>query len=302
MYYLYSVNHSTFTIMEKQYYVCSLPLKNFPPYVEIIKKYFGLSHPNLELEMLLVPDDPERKFEMTEYVPHEDIVELFEGHFPNVGEDKTFFEDLLWLVANLYYGNSYEQYNEFFENEVGREDNIWHCVEKDMARLYAFLQDHPKEEEIVIQMGKDKVVLDDAFNWFQGVMNNQVFPNCIPHIQDKESVRSLLQKKAGRPQTRQEVNAVVNGISRLFADEEIIEGKAPRVLLEFIHMFLVKMALIDENDVYVTPEWIKAQISNLQKPGKDARFNNVEVRSVSIEELKEVPLGDKSMRWIFPIK
>ena len=288
--------------MEKQYYVCNLPLKNIPPYVDFIKKYFGLSHPNLELEMLLVKDDPERKFEMTELVTHEDIVELFEKYFSNVGSDKTFFEDLLWLVANLYYGDSYDQYNNFFDYEVEPEANVWDCIMKDMARLFAFLQNHPEEEVITIQMGKDKVELNDAFKWFQGVMNNQVFRNCIPEIQHKEDAESLLRKKAGRPQTRKEVNAVVNGVSRLFAEEGIIEGKAPRNLLDFIRAFLVKMDLIKADDVFVTNEWIKAQITNLQKPGKDARFNNVEVHSVSAEELKNVPVWNKALNWVFPPK
>ena len=288
--------------MEKQYYVYPLPLKNFPPYVDVIKKYFGLSHPSLELEMLLVKDDPEHVFEMVEFVEYKDVVELFEKAFPNVGNDKTFFENLLWLVANLYYGDSYDQYNDYFVNEVEQDDHVWACIEKDMARLYALLQDHPRDEKITIQIGKDKAVLDDDFNWFQGVMNNQVFPNCIPSIQNKEDAKSLLQKKAGRPQTRTEVNAVVNGISRLFADEEIIDGKAPRILLDFIRDYLVMMALIEEDDVYVTTDWIKSQISNLQKPGKDARFNNVEVHSVSAEELKNVPTWNKALNWVFPPK
>lgn len=288
--------------MENKYNVYPLPLKNFPPYVEAIKKYFGLSHPNLELEMLLVKNDPERVFEMIEFVEYKDIVELLEEKFPDMGDDKTFIENLLWLVANLYYGDSYDQYNDYFDNEVEQDNHVWACIEKDMARLYALLQDHPRDEKITIQIGKDKVVLDDDFNWFQGVMNNQVFPNCIPNIQNLEDAKSLLQKKAGRPQTRTEVNAVVNGISRLFADEEIIEGKAPRILLDFIRDFLVMMALIKKDDVFVSTDWIKSQISNLQKPGKDARFNNVEVHSVSAEELKNVPIWNKALDWVFPPK
>ena len=288
--------------MEKQYYVRDLVLKNCPPFVEIIKKYFGLSHPNLELEMFLVPDDPERTYELTEYVLPEDIRKLIGDYFPKIAEkDKEFLTNLLWLVANLYYGDSYGEQREFIENEWNGEYNTWRCIEQDIIRLYAFLQDHPEEERITIQMGKDKVVLDDAFNWFQDVMTNQTFPNCIPHIHNKEEAQSFLRKKSGRPQTRKEVNAIVNGIAKYLSDENVIDGKAPKNLLEFIRRFLVMMALIEEDDVFVTTDWIKAQITNLQKQGKDARFENLDWVEVPADNMMESP-WEKAMRWVFPPK
>ena len=298
----FRVYYKTSCVMDNQDNRFPVPLKTLPPYVEVIKKYFGLSDPNLEAEMLLLPKDPERVFKIAEFVTRDEIVELFDIFSPKVKDGKFFYENLLWLVANLYYGDRYKKSICFFNNDINGDENVWYSIEKDMAKLFAFLQDHPQEEKITIQMGKDKVELDDAFKWFQSVMDNQVFPNCIPYIQNKEGAKSLLQKKAGRPQTRQEVNAVVNGISRFFADEKIIEGKAPKDLLDFIESFLVKMALIEENDEFVTTYWIKSQISNLQKPGKDARFFNLDVHEASAEKLKEVPWWFKATNWIFPVK
>ena len=277
-------------------------LKNCPLFVEIIKKYFGLSHPDLEMEMHLVPVDPERTYEMTEYVLPEDIRKLIGESFPNISDnDREFLTNLLWLVANLYYGQNYVEQREFIENEWNGEYNTWRCIEQDMIRLYAFLQNHPEEEKITIQMGEEKVILDDAYRWLQAVMKNQAFPNCIPHIQNKEEAQSCLRKKSGRPQTRKEVNAIVSGISRFFADEGLIEGKSPKNLLEFIRKFLVMMALIEEDDVFVTTDWIKAQITNLQKPGKDARFIGLDWQEGSSETMLSQP-WEEAMRWIFPPK
>lgn len=288
--------------MERQYYPCTILLKNCPLYVEIIKKYFGLSHPSLETEMSLVENDPERTFEIREYVLFEDIQAQIEDFFPSLNDkDKQLVANLLWLVANLYYGDSYDQYRGYIENEWNYNYNVWRCIEKDMARLYAFLQDHPKEEILTIQMGKDKVELDDAFNWFQDVMNYQVFLNCIPHIHTKEEAQALYRKKAGRHQTREEVNAIVGGIAGFFADEELIKGKAPLNLLKFIRKILVMMDLIDENDIFVTKDWIKSQISNIQKSGKDARFTNLDWEKASSKHLLAQP-WEKAMRWISPPK
>jgi hypothetical protein len=289
--------------MEKKILCWPLPLKNLPPYVAVIKTYFGLSHPSLEMEMKLVEFDPEHTFDLVEYVLYDDVQAQIETSFPGLsGGDKSFVTNLLWLVANLYYGDSYNQYRGFIENDWNYEYNTWRGIEADMAQLYAFLHDHTTEKEITIQIGKDKAVIDDASCWFQGVMRNQVFPNCIPSIQSKEDAESLLRKKAGRPQTRTEVNAIVSGIASYFADEKLIEGKAPKNLLEFIRKFLVMMALIEENDVFVNAGWIKSQISNLQKSGKDARFINEDwVDASSSEALVNAP-WQKAMRWIFPPK
>ena len=289
--------------MEKTILCWPLPLKNLPPYVEIIKTYFGLSHPNLDLEMKLVGKDPERTFDLNENVLYDDVQAQIEAYFPVISdENKVFVTNLLWLVANLYYGDSYIQYRGYLENDLYYEYNNWRCIEADLALLYALLHDHTIEEKITIQMGKDKVVIKDASCWFQDVMKNQVFPNCIPNIQSKEDAESLLRKKAGRPQTRTEVNAIVSGIARYFADEKLIEGRAPKNLLEFIRKILVMMALIEENDLFVNTVWIKSQITTLQKPGKDARFINEEWEKASSSKSLVNASWQKAIRWISPPK
>jgi hypothetical protein len=283
-------------------YYQDLILKNLRPYINEIKKYFGRERPDLEWEMALLDDDPERTYEMIEYVTTKEIEDLLDKFIP-ISENKGVYVDLLWLVANLYYKDSHSLYQDHIQNDLDQDNNTLRWIQKDIMRLYLFLQDHPKECPMTISVGKDKVELNDAFGWFQSVMAHHVFPNAIPDIKTKEDAESILRKKAGRPETRTEVNAIVNGIARMFADDGLVKGKAPKELCLFIQQFLVKMELIEEDDKTVTPEWIKAQISNLSKPGKDPRFDSFgEVEECSFDDLKMVSPVEKTLDWILPPK
>lgn len=264
------------------------------------KKYFGLYHPNLSLEMELLDDDPERECRVSEFVTMEDLKEILQPSFTSLIEDKVFL-NLLWFVSNLYYGKSVENYTQCFDEDC-QDDLEWNAIKKDIAKLYSFMADHKTEEPVTISIGKDKVVLDNHDSWFQGLTENQLFLNCIPEITDKAQAEELLEKKPGRPKTRRVVNMIVNGMARLFADEGWIEGRAPKSLCTFIKRFLELMDLINKDDVFVTEEWIKAQISNLQKPGKDARLDTIECEDCSIEELKVVPQSTRALNWLFPKK
>lgn len=283
-------------------YKYDIPLKDIQPYVAYLKEYFGLEHPLLDLEISLLDIDPERTFEVIEYVTRAQIDELFDKFIPGIeGQDN--YGSLLWLVANLYYKDSHSQYQDYIQNDLNQNNNTLSRIQKDIMRLYIFLQDHPKKCPITISVGNDKVELNDAFGWFQSVMTHHVFPNAIPDIKTKEDAESILRKKAGRPETRTEVNAIVNGIARLFANDGLVKGKAPKELCIFIQQFLEKMELIEKDDKTVTPEWIKAQISNLSKPGKDPRFDSFgEIESCSEEDPKMVDPVEKTLNWILPPK
>lgn len=276
--------------------VC-FPLKNLQPYVEMTKKYFGLYHPNLSLEMALLDVDPERECCVSEFVTMEKIKEILRPSFSSLIDDKVFL-NLLWFIANLYYGKSVENYTQCFDEDI-QDDLIWNVIKEDIAKLYSFMADHKIEEPVTISIGKDKVVLDNYDRWFQGLTENQLFPNCIPEITDKAQAEEFYAKKPGRPKTRREVNMIVNGMAKLFSDEGWIEGRAPKSLCSFIKNYLVLMDLIEKDDVFVTEKWIKAQISNLQKPGKDARLDTIECEDVSIEELKVVPQSTRALNWLF---
>ena len=283
--------------MEKQPVEISIPLKNLVPYVEMTKKYFGLYHPSLSLEMELLDEDPERECPMSEFVTMEDLKGILQPSFASLVEDKVFL-NLLWFVANLYYGKSVENYTQCFNEDI-QDDLIWNVIKEDIAKLYSFMADHRTEEPVTISIGKNKVVLDNYFRWFQGLTENQLFLNCIPEVTDKAQAEELFAKKPGRPKTRREVNTIVDGIARLFADNGWIEGRAPKSLCTFIKRFLELMHLIEKDDVFVTEEWIKAQISNLQKPGKDARLDTIECEDFSIEELSAVSKSTRALNWLF---
>jgi len=144
--------------------------------------------------------------------------------------------------------------------------------------------------------------LQNDFHWFQGLMENQLFPNTIPEISDKKEAKAMLRKKAGRPTVRKEVNAIVNGVASSFAEFDIVKGKAPIQLLNFIHDYLVAMDLIKPDDPYVTTTWIKSQISNFQKPGKDPKFFTTEIRPCSLDDLKNSDLHIRGLNWLLPPK
>jgi hypothetical protein len=112
----------------------------------------------------------------------------------------------------------------------------------------------------------------------------------------------MLRKKAGRPTVRKEVNAIVNGVASSFAEFDIVKGKAPIQLLNFIHDYLVAMDLIKPDDPYVTTTWIKSQISNFQKPGKDPKFFTTEIRPCSLDDLKNSDLHIRGLNWLLPPK
>lgn len=285
---------------KKQLYYQDLILKNLRPYVDEVKKYFGLEHPVIELEMELVKDDPERTYEMIEFVTMDELKAILTPDFPAVAEHPGYL-GVLWLVANLYHKGMHSAYQDYIQNDLNQESNILRCIQKDIAKLYLFLQDHPQECKMTIAVGKDKLELDDDFGWFQSVMKHHVFPNAIPEIKTEEDAEAILRKKAGRPQTREEVNAIVNGIARMFAEDDIVKGKAPKELCEFILKFLTLMELVEPDDTFVTNAWIKSQISNLQKPGKDPRFDSFgEIKPCTAEDLKDASVFEKTLNWILP--
>ena len=276
--------------------VIPVRLKDVQPYVDPIKKYFGLSHPNLELEMFLLDRDPERKFEFTESVSQEEIVAALKSEFPDIVFTE-FQKDLLWLVANIYYGTSYDDYNYYMEYEEGCPQ--WCPIEQDILRLYSFMAGHQGEEKVTIKMGKDTITLSNVYAWVQSVVEKQILRNCLPDVHSKEEAEARINKtKAGHPEQRTKENAIVNGVALFFADEKLIEGRAPKNLCAFIKKYLEMMGLIKPGDSTVDEDWIKSQINNFHKKGKDSRFWTPEITTPTLEELSK----PDPMNWVFPIK
>jgi hypothetical protein len=167
------------------------------------------------------------------------------------------------------------------------------------------MQEHKNSEEVTIQFGKgqsNKVTLNNTFRWFQGLLDNHLFPNCIPDISSREQAKESLARKAGRPEANKVVNAMVNGLANLCKDEGVITASVPKLLLCFIYDILLVMELVRPDDNVVTLDWIKAQISNLKKAGKDARIFTPETRTCSPTETPIIPEYEKRLDWLFNIQ
>lgn len=282
----------------KQIHAYSLKLAEMKPYVEIIKEYFGLNHPYLDMELLLLNDDPDREFELVAYVPYDDIKKaLLDASF-NMGDDIEEYTCLLWTVANLYYEDMYERYEKAAMEEA--DDYLrWTCIKEDIVQLYRFISNHKTEEPITVKIGSDSAELHNYFKWFQSLLDNHLFPNCIPDIKDVKQATQFLAKTKGRKIENKVATAIVNGLATYFKEKGLIAARAPKNLCTFLRKFLVMMKLKDASDSYFTESSIKNWINNIQGQKEDPKIYTPEIRKISIEELKEIPLNERADRWLF---
>lgn len=281
----------------------NLRLQDWKPYVDIIKKYFGLNHPSLGLELEFVNKgiDPDRTFTIKELIHSDSIGRVFDNYFPNA-QSRDAFVCFLWLVGNLYYGDNISLYDQaMFENI--EDDLYWSTIEQEILHLYIFMQKHTSAEPVNVRIGKESIKIDNTNAWLQAILNNHVFPNCLPNVQNSSEAEALLLKKgkgAGAPLKHPEVNTIVNGVANLFFDEGLVTENAPLNLCGFLKQYLVLMNLIAEGDTTIDEEWIKAQIHNFKKKSKDPRLFTSESKEVSLEELKEI--GNYPVKWAFSHK
>ena len=282
----------------RQIYAYSLKLAEMKPYVEIMKQYFGLNHPNLDMELLLLDDDPEREFELVAYVPYDEIRKaLLDASF-NMGDDIEEYTSLLWTVANLYYGDLYQRYEEAAMEEA--DDYLrWNCIRDDIIRMYRFLSGHKSEEQVTVKMGQESVELDNPFKWFQALFNNHLFPQCIPDITALEQANKALAKAKGRKMESKVATAIVNGVATFFKEEGLVTSRAPKNLCSFIRKLLIMMKLKDAGDKSFNDAVVKNWINNIQNQKEDPKIYTPEIREVSLEELATIPMNEKSDRWLF---
>ena len=245
-------------------YIYDIPIKKLKPYADLLIEYIGL--PNPDLINALHNSDHTQTYELKELYPSKDIQALFDEFFPNVeGRDKH--TSLLWLIANLYYGKSYENFKRWQEEN---SDPYWDCIEQEVLSLYTFIHDNPSEERVVVKLGKQSQKIDNTLGWFQAVLEKYVFPNVLPSVQNEDDARNLIRKiPVGRRIERPAVNAIVGGLSQYFHDEGLVKGKAPKQLLALLKKLLEMIKLIDVDDTYVDEVWIKSQINYCEKKGKE---------------------------------
>lgn len=282
----------------KQIYAYSLRLEEMKPYVEKMKDYFGLNHPNLDMELLLLEDDPEREFKLTAYVTYDEIRDAFiKASFNQVGDVEEYVS-LLWTVANLYYGDLFQRYEEYEMEE--EEDYLrWKCIEEDIVQLYRFMANHKTEEPVTVKIGSDSIELKDYFRWFQALMDYHLFPNCIPDVTSVEQADKFLKKDQGRKIENKVASAIINGVANLFKDEGLVTARAPKNLCQFLQRLLTLMDLKDSGGREYKEDVIKSTINNIQRQKGDPKIFTPEIREVSIEELKIIPFNEARERWLF---
>ena len=275
-----------------QYY--DLKLKGIKNLVDIIKEYFGLDHPTLDGELMLLGMDPERVFHLPAYVRFEDVMTAFkEAEFLCPEELEYTAVSILCLVANLYYGDSYQRYQEYYSDLI-YDELMWEVVEKDILKFYVFMKKHRERGPLSIKIGKAKIDLENTDMWFHNLMDNHLFPKCLPKITTLQEAENKLKKDAGRRSENKVATAIINGISTLFEDLDWIRGRAPKNLCAFIKKFLILMNVFDKNDTVLSEANIKSSITNFRKQKEDPRFFTPESKMMTLAEV----MADETLKSV----
>ncbi len=285
--------------VEKKLYRHDVMLLKIEPYIPLIKDYFGLFVPDLELELYLARDkDPGRTYPIIEHVTSEDIKKLFVQHFGDEIESEGQIISLLWLVANLYYGDRYKQYQQLWNEEVGEDCLMWPYIRKDILKLYKLV--HEKEgsnEPVKVTIAGESIELLNDYKWFFSLLKHHLFPHCIPEINSVDEAKKELTGEGGRPQNPPEIKGMVCGIARFFYDKGLVSAKAPKNLVLFIKEFVTMMGLLSDplTKQVVNENWIKARIHKLDGP----QLDNLDFESCNLEDLG-ASQQEIAFRWLFP--
>ena len=347
-----------------------LSVAKFGNYFKAIKEYFGLTRNDLflkqeEVEMNpnLVEDESfraETEVIIEEHIPYEDILTLFDKSKLDVGEFEPQYASFVWLVANIYYGDSYN----FYLEEIGMSDmaldaRIYEEVGKENLQLFialkaysearnrvyskrykweeAWMIAHTEErslrkkriikelendygeirgedwklkeetynriadgridkemgkemriekewialneklkeaETITINFGKHQktIAIPNFEFWINKLMENHVFPRFIPEVKTVDDAKALLRKPAGRPLEDIRVRTIAYGLSNYFFDNEVIETRTSRKLLDFLEGLFKMMDIRCNNGKY--PDWQKLEdvIQNAPNAKEKPRF------------------------------
>lgn len=286
--------------VDKKLYKPDVELLKLEPYIPLIKEYFGLFVPDLEPELFLAEDyDPERTYHIPDYVSFENIEELFVQYFGTGVEDEEHIIFLLWLVANLYYGERYKQYQQQWYEEIGEDCLMWPYIRKDILKLYKLV--HEKEgsnEPVKVTIAGESIELLNNYKWFFSLLKHHLFPHCIPEINSVDDAKEELTEKGGRPQSDPEIKAMVCGIAKYFYDKGLVSRKAPKYLVLFIQEFVNMMGLLSDplTKQVVNENWIKARIHQLDGP----QLDNLDFEPCNLEDLR-ASQQEIAFRWLlFP--
>lgn len=306
---------------EHKVFIRDIDVRKLRPYIPLLQEYIGLPFPQLELACLAAEREtnPEavHEFRIIEFVPFTKIEEMLSKHFDPI-EDNSCVPSFLWLVANLYYcGNTEAQEASDTESVLGQIERS--LIRDEIAQLYTFIQQRKAlrlvgDEQYglwgrpIAFESEDKTVLriHNTSGWFEALLENHLFPNCLPDVANDEDAQRLWKKenrKVGR-KPRTNTNAIIHGVESFLHDVEIVKGVAPTNLCEFLFDYLDAMGyLSDPTDRYsLAPSSIKAYIHNLRKETASPQLNNVVLENKSVEELSRITPEEAAYNWLFPPK
>ena len=307
--------------MEKEISAWDIDVFALKPYVPLLKEYFGLPYAELELEIKAAEfrPSPENKhtYRIYERVSMEDLAEMLNTHFENAEVDEETF-GLLWLAANLYYAGNVSSYE-----YQGMKDNFQQIenaqIREEIAQLYSFMQkrksqpisgdeNHIPTKQLRLVAGKEKLDIKDTCCWFEALLGNYLFPNCLPDVENDEDAQKLWkrEKKAGRP-AREEIHAIINGVKNFLKDKGVVDKTvtAPTNLCKFLRDYLEAMGYLEDplDAAVITSDSIKSWIHNFEKKEDKPQFADSGLTSLSsFEELKELLKAtpdDEAYSWLF---
>ena len=306
---------------EKKPSIIDIDIKLLKPYIPLLQQYFGLPFPELELEweaaQMETNPDADHSFRMNEYVSSKTVEDLLHSNFDRIkNEDQI--KSLLWLAANLYYSGNLESH-EAYDTESVLDQIEQSTIREEIAQLYSYVQKRKQTQTVGVGeyafpgkpielVSDDKTVLriDNTDCWFEAMLENHLFPNCLPDVENDEDAQMFLEKNSNAPgpKTKRVNNAIIHGVEMFLHDQEVVDSKpaAPQNLCMFIRDYLTAMGLLDDmNEKDRAYFWINIQkrIPEFRKKDEKTKLFNVELKSVSIEELSCVTPDQAAYQWLF---
>ena len=306
---------------EKPIFIRNIEALKLKPYIKLLQDYIGLPFAELELSVAAAEMDPnpdaEHEYQLYERVLYEDINAMLSKHFDPIDSNGQ-IPDFLWLAANLYYNGNIAAYDEaMFDSAINQIEE--RQIREEIAQLYSFIQKRKEIHSVgdpeyhfagksieFVSGDKSSLMIHDTLGWFEALLENYLFPNCLPDVANDEDAQMIWKKedkKAGRP-SRFETNAIIHGVDLFLHDAGLVEGIAPTNLCGFLHDYLDAMGYLDDplDRLMLDPKSIKAYIHNLRKKEDPPRFFNTTFKTVSLEELARIDPDEAAYRWLFPPK
>lgn len=301
--------------------VWNIDIRELKPYIPLLQKYIGLPFPELEMACVAAETETnpeaEHSFSLIERTSPKTITKLLQKYFNDVARpvDESKIVFFLWLAANIYHpGSIAEQESADIEFAFNQIEEMY--VYEEIAQLYSYIQKRkslhvcgdtvygvPGKPIEFVSDGKVSLKIHNSCCWFEALLENYLFPNCLPDVASDEDAQRIWKKerkKVGR-KSRTETNAIIHGVDLFLHDEGLVDSVAPTNLCEFLFDYLDAMGyLSDPTDrLSLAPSSIKAYIHNLRKETASPQFGNVVFKQVSIEELSRTTPEEDAYFWLF---